>query len=197
MRWAYSDDNAPVIDGICIRNIAIDSSDEKEDRFVAYMRAALVLIQAFDPIRYRRVVRHLRFIVNGPCSSSARYEHETKACRIDFNKCSQEDEGTIHPWYVASFANSIVHEATHAYLMDRFIPYTVENRTRVERICIDQQNEFLTKLPKEPYDFVAECHNGRTDAEIEEWLAGSVAREAELRQRLWSQLQGMFRKKPL
>ncbi len=188
MRMAYSGSTAPVIDGIQISDSAADTSDEQAERFQAYMREALALIKTFDPLRYRRTVRHLRFIVNGPCASSARYEHELKACRIDFNRYLLEDEGTIHPWYVVSFAKSIVHEATHACLMSRFIPYTYQNRVRVERVCVDQQNLFLTKLPKEPYDYVAEFHNGMTDAEIKEFLEGDVERAAEMRLRLKKQL---------
>jgi hypothetical protein len=188
MRMAYSDSTAPVIDGIRISDISADTLDEQKERFQAYIRDALLLIKTHDPVRYRRVVRHLRFIVNGPCASWARYEHELKACRIDFNWHPLEDDGTIHPWYVAAFAKTIVHEATHAYLMDRSISYTFENRVRVERACVDQQNVFLTKLPKEPYDYVAEFNDGMTDAEIKELFEGDVARAAEMRLRLKKQL---------
>lgn len=195
MRWGYTDESAPLIDGVGIVSVALDTSDEQRDRFAAYMTDALRIIRTFDPVRYRRVVKHLRFLVNAPCRSSASYEHGAKACRIDFNDVALEDEGTVHPWYVAHFAKSIVHEATHAYLMDHFVPYTAGNRARVERICIAQQNIFLTKLPQDPYDFVAEYHLDMTDPEMEEWFAGHATRQAQLRRRLWEQLRGVFRKK--
>lgn len=185
-----------MIDGVCIRSDGLGTSDEQRDRFVAYMRDALLMIRTSDTVRYRRVIRHLRFIVNSPCRSSASYEPGTKACRIDFNDCTLEDEGEIHPWYVAYFAKSIVHEATHAYLMDHFIPYTKENRVRVERICVNQQNDFLTKLPKDSFDFVAEYNNDMTDAEIEESFSGYATRNIKLRRRLWKMLRDASLKNP-
>ena len=47
------------------------------------------------------------------------------------------------------YAMTLVHEATHGYLHARFIPYTKRTRSRVERICENEENHFVKQLGDE------------------------------------------------
>ena len=197
-RWLNARHSATTIDGVRVLDFGELPSGANHDRFTAYLRDALFLIRFHDPVRYRRVVRHVRHFESAPCRTMAHFTPSTRTCVIDFNKEPLDDGGIIHPWYVAYFAGVIVHEATHGYLLDRFVPYTKANRVRVERICINQQNDFLTRLPKNPDDYVAAFANTMTEAELAESLthaAQKVGRAVALR-RIWGDLWQTFGKKP-
>ena len=44
------------------------------------------------------------------------------------------------------FATVLVHEATHAVLESRSIKYTPEFRSRIEKLCVTEENRFLKRL---------------------------------------------------
>jgi hypothetical protein len=43
-----------------------------------------------------------------------------------------------------------VHEATHGLLHSRDIPYTAENRTRIETFCVAEESRFARHLQVDP-----------------------------------------------
>jgi hypothetical protein len=67
---------------------------------------------------------------------------------LAYHAKEQNDETlNVHwEWWVALMASIIVHESTHGHLFSRRIPYNVETRSRVERICVAEQQRFAEKL---------------------------------------------------
>ncbi|MBC8142685.1 MAG: hypothetical protein H7Y38_14745 [Armatimonadetes bacterium] len=185
-------DGGDTFDGIAICSFALDDTEETEERFVNYVREALALIRTHDPVRYRRVKRHLHSVVNQSCETNAQVNLWANQCQIDFNRWSLADNGATHPWYIAFVAKLIVHEATHACIHDHCIPQLGQNRVRVERICISEANDFLTKLPDEMYDFVAGFRNPMTDAQIAACYETEAVSRAAFRHRVWKQLREAF-----
>ena len=113
--------------------------DEDQHEALSRVESALALIKARDVHRYRRVTASFDSIwvsyLHGPVGQ---YVPELKRCQLDpkFVLSSPTD-------FVAS---TIVHEAIHARLLKAGIPYTYENRYRVEQVCIRQELAFAKRL---------------------------------------------------
>ncbi|RUU01846.1 hypothetical protein EOD23_20715 [Mesorhizobium sp. USDA-HM6] len=104
--------------------------------------AALQLIQDFDPIRYRRVVRDLKQIwITTIPGAVGRFVKSTSTCELDERFVLGENTVTEH------IAGTIVHEATHARLEQQSISYEEKLRDRVEQVCMRRELAFATKLP--------------------------------------------------
>ena len=107
------------------------------------LRAALGLIKAYDPVRYRRLTRDLKrvwalAVYHLPTGG---FDHRLTACKLNARFVLAE---TTTPELIAS---SIVHESTHARLWGCGIGYEEEIRPRVEAICVRRELAFSTKLP--------------------------------------------------
>lgn len=107
------------------------------------LRAALVLIKTYDPLRYRRLTRELKRIWVTPL-------HGPRACFY-----YRLDACVLNPRYVLAetmtaelIAATIVHEATHARLWGMGFRYEEEARPRVEAICVRRELAFSRKLPR-------------------------------------------------
>jgi hypothetical protein len=104
--------------------------------------AALQLIQAFDPIRYRRLVRDLKQIwITTIPGAAGRFVKSTSTCELDERFVLGEHTVTEH------VASAIVHEATHARLDQQGVGYEEELRDRVEQVCMRRELAFAAKLP--------------------------------------------------
>jgi hypothetical protein len=106
--------------------------------------AALQLIKQLDSRRFRRLQRHISWIVNCPLPhGGGQYHYPTRTCRLDIEKTSPEP----HPEYAAAaVASTLIHEATHGVLRARGIGYSGQLRSRVEGCCVREQNRFLSRL---------------------------------------------------
>jgi hypothetical protein len=125
-----------VIDGLWVGAFV----DKKESVAVlGALRQALVLIRDNDPYRYRRVITRLDKIFVHPSPNQGEYVPELRRCVISTRTAQEGD--------IARIALTIVHEATHAELMDRGIGYGADIRKRVEEICSRQEMAFGRKLP--------------------------------------------------
>lgn len=106
------------------------------------LRAALVLIKTYDPLRYHRLTRDLKRIW-------ATSLHGPRACfyfRLD--ACSLNPQYVLAEWMTPKLlASTIVHEATHARLWGMGFRYEEEVRPRVEAICVRRELAFSAKLP--------------------------------------------------
>jgi hypothetical protein len=117
--------------------------DDSRELFRETIEASLRLIQERDPRRYKRVKRHLKWIVNGVYNTSgACYDHAIRACKLEFHDF-REISYEIH---VACYARIIVHEATHGVIESHGLAYDEKNRVQIERICVAEQNRFAAKL---------------------------------------------------
>lgn len=114
--------------------------DEDQGEVLVRVQNALALIKAHDAKRYQRAIasfdRIWVFPLFGPVGQ---YVPEQRRCLLD-------------PVFVLSssvevVASTLVHEATHARLINAGIPYTYENRHRVEKACIRQELVFACRVP--------------------------------------------------
>jgi hypothetical protein len=64
-------------------------------------------------------------------------------CKIDFEKSVWEPYGKYAPVLCASL---LVHEATHGVIRARSIPYSTELRSRIEQLCVREEERFLSKV---------------------------------------------------
>jgi hypothetical protein len=76
----------------------------------------------------------------------------------------------------AELAMTIIHEATHARIIDRGIQYYVENRDRIEAACVRQEAIFARCLPGG--DALADAELARLK---DPWWSEDSIREGQLR----------------
>ena len=140
--WIYRRYETARFDGI----ILVDWADTPH--FTRIITAALKLIKENDPRRFRRVQRQIRFVVSctRPFGGGA-YFSDAKTCEFDFVVLRSDDDVEFYtPWY----ACALVHEATHGRLESCGIPYTPENRTRIEKLCVAEEQRFVRRLTLSP-----------------------------------------------
>ena len=115
-----------------------DSSTAVFDRVGEGLR----LIEQYDPVRFRHLVRDLdRIWVNVLPGPLGQYQRELKLCVLDQRYVLAED---TTPDLIAAV---IVHEATHARLERCGIGYDEPLRGRVEAVCFRRELAFANKLP--------------------------------------------------
>ena len=132
------------------------SPGERNPHFADLLLAALSLVKETDLRRFERVRRRLKWIVNGPplYGAGAEYEHQLQACTINLREPSPEyPREHVIAWY----ARILVHEATHGEIAARGILYTPKLRSRIERLCVHEEQRFVADL-------------GRTQPELARWL---------------------------
>jgi hypothetical protein len=116
----------------------VDITDGKRrDFYFGVIRDALSLIEASDPLQWRRVRRYVPRIlisrVHGP-----EYWHFANACVLSVKNVEDADRRML--------AAVVVHEMVHARLSLASIPYNEEIRPRVERLCVKTEIAFLKKV---------------------------------------------------
>jgi hypothetical protein len=143
--WIYRKNQIADFDGISI----VDWS--QTPRFSEILKAALQLIKNTDSRRYRRVQQHIRFVVSciRPFGGGA-YYRDTRTCEFDF--ITPRSESDVQ-FYTAWYACALVHEATHGRLHSLGIEYTPENRVRVEKLCVEEEQRFAKGLTLTPEIF--------------------------------------------
>lgn len=141
--WFQSRSEVARFDGIILADLR--SHRGQTQHFRNTLLAALRLLKETDPRRYARVSTRLSWVVSTTLSrhGTAEYRHATRTCAIDFLEPSPEyDSEFLIGWY----ACTLVHEATHGEIRHRGIPYTRELRSRIERLCVREEQRFVTRL---------------------------------------------------
>ena len=82
---------------------------------------------------------------------------------------------------------TIMHEATHARIIDRGIQYHVKNRDRIEGACVRQEALFARRLPGG--DALAEAELAKLDRP---WWSDESLQEGQLRQARAEELPSWF-----
>lgn len=116
--------------------------------FTKVISGALQLIKDTDARRFQRVQQYVRSIVN--CTQpmgGGSYFYLTKTCEFEFREPRSEHDV---PFYTAWYACALVHEATHGRLHSRGIEYSPENRTRVEKLCVLEEQRLANHLKVTP-----------------------------------------------
>lgn len=114
----------------------VDSSFHK-------LEAALATIARHDPPRYAQLKRNVPRIWIGPIPNYARGQwiDELRLCMLRDSFVADDE---VSASYVAAL---LVHEATHARMRRRGIPFDEKIRPRVERACIKSQLAFARTHP--------------------------------------------------
>jgi len=125
--------------------IALCDLRKRGDSFRPTMEAALRIIKERDLRRYARVVRYIHRVVNAVsnCGLHGRYFFEMRMFMIEFR---DGVPGFNADALAAFYACLLVHESTHGIVAARSIDYSVEDRLRIERLCVAEQNRFASKL---------------------------------------------------
>jgi hypothetical protein len=125
-----------------IDGLWIGTWEDNADSVLPRVEEALGVIKIYDRLRYDRITRDLeRVWVRALFGNDAEYNHAMKACELDVRFVRA---ATSSPAIIASI---IVHEATHARILNRRIPYEVALRNRVEAVCVRRELAFAKRLP--------------------------------------------------
>ena len=104
---------------------------------------ALQILQQRDPRRHKRVLRHVRRIMNFPVGySGAGYIQHLKAYATSLQPPT---EAAVRKEAILQ-ASMLVHEATHGLLYARKIPYSPRTRERIEQLCSTEEHRFLSHV---------------------------------------------------
>jgi hypothetical protein len=137
----------------------VDLSRAKAGRqyFLGRTTDALQLLQRADPRRFRRVREHLKYIVHRELPFGyGQYEPGLAACYVDFTRLDFTKSYNMMLW---TYAAILVHEATHAALQSRGIPYSSNTRERVERLCNTESARFLRRHTRRAGDLWEQIMN--------------------------------------
>lgn len=140
--WLLASCEVARFEGIVIADIR--HPDNRTQRFPEVMLAALQLLKATDPCRFARVRRRLAWIsFQGMAGRSAEYQHSLRQCWIDFRDPADDADAELLTGWCAS---TLVHEATHGTINTRGVPYSPELRSRIEELCVKQEQKFIQRL---------------------------------------------------
>ena len=104
---------------------------------------ALQILQQRDPRRHKRVLRHVRRIMNFPVGySGAGYIQHLKAYATSLQPPAED---AVRKEAILQ-ASMLVHEATHGLLYARRIPYSPRTRERIEQLCSTEEHRFLSHV---------------------------------------------------
>ncbi|MBW3625751.1 MAG: hypothetical protein KY468_20340 [Armatimonadetes bacterium] len=135
----YRDSVIDSFDGILLCDMRVQ---KEPDEFAASVKDALFRIRRFDPRRYRRIQRHVRYVSNEELVSGGAYVSRVQACLIDFSRYRFDIKESGYGFWLECL---LIHEATHGALHARGIPYTKASRLRVERLCRAEERRYLKR----------------------------------------------------
>lgn len=145
-----------------------------EDRSgAALLRAKVVaglrLIRSHSPKYYARVQKFVpNILIAGAHPYIAVYLADLSLCDISRDFALAESTGD------QELALTLVHEATHGYLHSRGIPYSANQRARIERICVRAEIALARQLPQA--DTLITVARRRLDYEPDHWTDESFRR---------------------
>lgn len=106
--------------------------------FFGRTRRALELIERYDPRRLARI-RHDVRMIGGTVGHNSKFDPDGRIILLT--------RSLVLRATAADVAMTIVHEATHARIIDRGIHYFPVNRARIEAACVRQEAAFARRLP--------------------------------------------------
>jgi len=123
----------------CLGIDVVDLTDDGEDPtpYFAKVMSALEIIARHQPKRLDRIRRDLRYILIFK-QPGATYWDDLRACTLSAQFVASKDTEVI--------ALSVVHEATHARISSRGIPYDPAHQARIERVCVHEEVSLVRLL---------------------------------------------------
>jgi hypothetical protein len=127
-----------------VDGIALVDLRRHGDSFRCTIESSLRLLRDYDPRRYARLRRHVRWIVNqvSLVTNGLDYNPRIAVCTFEFSEIAGVNEQT----YAAQIACSLVRVATQGLILSRGIQQGPEYWIRVARICITEQNRFAARM---------------------------------------------------
>lgn len=129
----------------------LDPNSETRERFVGIVGEVLRTIAENDPLRFKRIQREIRTIVNMPVLTGAEYSRLFRVCSIDLRIFPfEESPQTAY----ALLACALIHESTHGSLFTRRIVQNKRNYSRIEVICNKEMARFALKanIAEKPWE---------------------------------------------
>jgi len=125
--------------------IVLADARNRHDSFAETMPRSLKLVRDHDPRRYARVKLFIHFIVNtvNTAKGGATYSLGKRTCDVEFD---DNITGITQELLAALYACVLVHESTHGVIESRGIEYSGDDRRRIERLCVREENRFAAKL---------------------------------------------------
>jgi hypothetical protein len=145
-----------------IRLLNYNPDFEGDTTFAECTKDALALIEQHDPRRFQRIQREVRSIESRVEETIGRYQRKGRRCVIDFARYQELTNEVLNPqnrgtdeyrWYLAHYATTLIHEATHGKIYSFEIPYMDDNYVQIERLCCREEQRFAARLPQDTYDF--------------------------------------------
>ena len=163
--WLYKQHEIGCVEGITLVDLYRDTPYFRET-----ITAAIELIKQNDRRRFDRVKKHIWILVHATRPfGGAGYLYKKNVCEIDFSPKPKSQYEV--QFYAAYYACVLVHESTHGELHSRNIPYTPENRVKIEKLCMLEEARFARHL--------------RVDPRILEWLERALKHELARWEPLW------------
>jgi hypothetical protein len=125
--------------------IGLADMRKRGESFRQTLEQSLSLVREHDPRRYARIKRFIHWIVNRASTkgSSGGYDFDIRTCHLEFY---DDIPGFAHDALAALYASLLVHESTHGLIASRGIKYRADDRIRIERLCVTEQNRFAARL---------------------------------------------------
>jgi hypothetical protein len=129
-----------------------DPAPETRVCFTTHVDEAMALIANCDPIRWKRVQREIRIIVNAGSTWSSCYGRASRICMMDFRSFYNPDDTCMT---VRILASQLIYQATYGHLYSRGIVPGRQIRQRVATLRWKETERFLrqrvrmTTLPLE------------------------------------------------
>jgi hypothetical protein len=122
----------------------IGTFEQEPASVLSRVEEALGLIKSYDRQQYDRVTRDLeRVWVRTLCGNPAEFNESAGACELDVRFVLAATSSR------AIIASTVVHEATHARLLQCGIGYEENLRAKVEAVCFRRELAFAKKLPND------------------------------------------------
>lgn len=144
--WLLKREPSRTLGSITVVDANLDPADDGP--FFDAVEQAIAMIRQLDPRRLRRIESACRFIINTESTALAHFDPLLEACVIDFGRLRDRRQRYGKEWVAAKVAVHLVHEATHGYLAAQGIPYGRAERARVERLCVREEQRFVSRLPE-------------------------------------------------
>jgi hypothetical protein len=119
-----------------------DPSDATRDNFVNLVASALTLAKAHDELRFRRILKEIRTIINLRSVWGYAYYRPSRTCLIQFDRWSNGDPNETS----AHLASALVCQATVGRIISLGVLRTHRNAERIDALSAKEAARFLRGL---------------------------------------------------
>lgn len=126
-----------------IRIVTTEDSRTEDDRKKGEVWQALCLLERHEPIRMRRVKKHIKNIIIRSVGSDGTYVQAGSVCLINLDRIPKQCPSRER---LIAIAALLVHEATHGLINSKGVPYVGRIARRIENVCDMEQERVVNRL---------------------------------------------------